>query len=102
MDISERVARLEVKTSEQDREMKEIKDKLKNQESMVNSMAELANSMKYMQRDITEVKEDVKDTKERVNQLEDKPGLVSLNVWKWMLGIVGGGILGYILNMLLH
>ena len=101
VDINERVAKLEARTDEQGREIKEIKEKLVNQDKLVQSVAEMANSMKYIQKDIQEVKEDVKDTKDRVNQLEDRPGKASLGAWKWILGIIGGGVLGYILNILL-
>lgn len=101
MDINERVAKLETQTENQDKEINEIKQKLANQDKLVESVAEMASSMKYIQRDMTQVKEDVEATKNKVQDLENKPGKLGLGLWKWVLGIIGAGILGYLLNMFL-
>lgn len=85
MELNERVAALEARVCEHDK-------KLDNLEQLTEATTKLACGVEALSSDMKEIKTDIRETKEKVNNLEDRPGKMSLSFNKWFWGLVGAAL----------
>ena len=104
MEVHERLARGEEFMKELDRRLEEHKieadKRFEKNEAVIESIHDLAFGVKQMGTDLTEIKADVKKVETNVNELENKPAKLSLKLWIAVGGMVGTGVVGYILALL--
>ena len=104
VEMHERMATNEEAIKELRRNMQEHKQesdkRFEKCEAVIESIHDLAFGVKQMGTDLTEIKADVKKVETKVNELENKPAKLSLKLWLAIGGMVGTGIVGYILALL--
>lgn len=94
MEVIERVVRLEEHSKEQDRRIEKI-------ESMAEDILRVANGVERMVEITSELKEGLKENTDKISVLEDQPGKLSIKAWFWVAGIVGSGVLGYVMSLII-